>query len=649
MLTPTRRRQRASRAPAAGAAAAALVLVVALAGSAIVGSDDEDGRGAAQPRDPLAAEAADLAADMARPFPEVQRDNGYYRSSTGGGTRYGAAMLGYALIETGLRTDDPRLVTSALRGIRHALRTTGAHSRPSQFENFALAGAYNLVRRHYAGEPVFREIRGRWEEFLRQVRIDRLPAEGYYGNHWLVEALTVQELLRSGLRSSDPHAVLGPGRGHARRLAARLVNVRLPAMARERGVRAGGRRTFVLSDAPDDPLAYQGLSLGLYARGIRMLGRRASLDARRTLREIANASTWLTGPDGDVAFTGRNQEQIWALGATAYGSAVAAADPRSPRADDARYRALSARTLQRVRSHHRIGHFGAAIIPAAARDRTASPRALDGGAGGPSFAGLAQLFIEWSIPELERTRRVRPGEIRADRPGAAVLNPGPGGVATARSGSVWYAVRQQPSGKHPYDLRYDFGLIAMKVRGEDGKWEDGMPIRPITLGKPDSAGPLMGTTPPGLPFADRMSVTRGGAVTLEGGFRGPPSPFKRIVTTLPSGVIVRALGSRPGPVARAGVRFRLEPTRCGVAMEYPVAAGDRVEQSFFFRRRPRVGPRRVADGRTSVSFDRPARVSLDARTYASGTDARLVRARLAFAAERPDRIAVTVEAPCRPS
>ena len=37
------------------------------------------------------------------------------------------------------------------------------------------------------------------ESYLREFSLVRLPATTYYGNHWLIEAVMVQELLPTGL------------------------------------------------------------------------------------------------------------------------------------------------------------------------------------------------------------------------------------------------------------------------------------------------------------------------------------------------------------------------------------------------------------------------------------------------------------------
>ena len=135
-------------------------------------------------------------------------------------------------------------------------------------------------------------------------------------------------------------------------------------MAREKGVRVGGERTFVLSDPPDDPLAYQGLSLRLLRTRHLAARRQASPAAKRTLREIGNASLWLTAPDGDLAYFGPQP-----------GAGVGARRDRLRRrgrppgwpTTTPRSRAASARSpqraLERLRDVYGVGRFGLNITP----------------------------------------------------------------------------------------------------------------------------------------------------------------------------------------------------------------------------------------------------------------------------------------------
>ncbi|MEA2478519.1 MAG: hypothetical protein QOJ07_441 [Thermoleophilaceae bacterium] len=637
-------------------AVALLVLVGVLVSTG--GGDSKNGpaagttaAGAGHSIDPTLALAADLSAQMAEPWPAVQRDNGHYRSAVGGGTRYGDSLLGFALIQQGLRENNDKLVQSGLRGLSYAVPRAALHSRPSIFEALGIVGAYNLGRDRLAGDPTFKKLKPGLENYIRHFTLVRLPATTYYGNHWLIEAVMVQEMLRTGVRSNDPNAVVGGLRKQADRLSVDLINRRIPGFARQKGVKVGRERAFVLSDPPDDPLAYQGLSFGMYARAVRLLGARANAAARRTVLEIANASAWLTAPDGDLAYFGRNQEQAWALGATVYGAEVAAGLAKSSPAAEGRYRALAARALTRLRDAYGVGHFGLNITPGVKAGRIGGSKGVDSGAGGPSFGALTLAFVDWSLPEITAAR-VKPTSIRSDKPGVALLSRGESRFAVVRTRNLWYAVRVTTSGKHPEEIRNDFGLMALKQRTADGKWRDVVRLRPILHGGPDSAGPVLKRAgiPDAYPFGSTAQVSPGGTVTLTGGFRGAPKTFKREVARLPSGIVVRALDFTPGVLVRPGVTFTFAPTSCGVRYSYPAQAGDSVEYSLFLRddkaSPPKVTPTAVTDLISRTTFNRPATVKIE-RGFASGLDPKLIRVRLSFRAlpAGPLRISVCGQAP----
>jgi hypothetical protein len=192
-------------------------------------------------------------------------------------------------------------------------------------------------------------------------------------------------------------------------------------------------------------------------------------------------------------------------------------------------------------------------------------------------------------------------------------------------------VKSNPSGKHPYELRDDFGLIALKRRTATG-WIDVLRPRPITNGKPDSAGPVLlsGPQAPGFPFGDRMRVAHDGSVVVTGGFRTRARTFTRVVAKLPNGTTVNALDFYPGTDLRTGVIFRFSPVACGgIAVSWPAQAGDAFEYSDF------LAPAR-GGGPPAQAGPRPARTAVQ-HGYASGLDPRLDRLRMRFrtAAARP--------------
>jgi hypothetical protein len=601
------------------AAAVALALVLVL-----LSGDDPVSESRASGGKPI-----DTLIDAMRArYPEIQRENGHFRSSIGGGTRYGNAYMGYALLMSGVRTGDDAAVQAGLRGLTHPLQPGRRPNRPSVFEILALAAGYNIAREHAADEPLFRDNRAAWEDFLKRAPLIRIPAVAHYGNHWLVEAVEIRELLATGLRSDIPTAVLGGQREEADRLSRELVNERIPAMARAEAVRAPGGRAFVLSDPPDNPLAYQGLSLGFYARAIELLGDDAEGSARRTLTEIARASLLLAAPDGDVAYFGRNQEQAFALAGTVYGAYYAASLDESPPEEDDRLRELARRVLNRLLREHGVTHWGLEMTPSVARSRWTPAAGLDSGAGGPSFGGLVLALLEWGHGEA----RTPPDGTRlpADNSLRTKLSHAESRFAVVRRGPVWMVIRPTISGKYPYDVRYDFGVVALKVL-RDGRWTDVVRPRPFTAAESDSAGPILrtgGVT--GFPFGSEVGVAPDGTVTMRGGWRLEPTRVKRVVATLPDGGKVRGLGSIPGAPIRTGVVFRFDPTGCGVRLTFPVRAGDTIEYSAFLAPRGlRTGPRVLEDAFGATTFSRPAAVATE-EGLASGVDPALVRARATF-------------------
>jgi hypothetical protein len=194
-----------------------------------------------------------------------------------------------------------------------------------------------------------------------------------------------------------------------------------------------------------------------------------------------------------------------------------------------------------------------------------------------------------------------------------------------RRGGLWYAVRPTTSGKHPDDIRADFGLIALKARGGDGRFRDVSHLRPFTRGGAvQSAGPVLRTGGVlGLPSATRLRVAGDGTVAMTVAWRGPPTPHKYAVAKLPSGKSVRALGYTPGPIRRGGVPLAFAPVPCGVRLSVGARAGDTIEYSVFLTRASaRSGPRAVSDALSRTTFNRSARVSLEGPYFSPGSFAR---------------------------
>ncbi len=570
-----------------------------------------------------------LSRDIAAAWPAQQTAAGRFRDYTDqfytpgfAFSRYGDSLLGYGLMQTGVRDGRPDLIRSGLDGIRSVLeRPKKFYKRGSVFEYMGMASAYNLARSKLAGDPAFQRIRPAWEQWLRSLRpistIYRRPQTSRYSNHYLIEAIAVLELERSGLRSNRPGAILGGKRALTRRLTLRLLNSDVPRMAARSSVLDRGRRTFVFSDPPDQPPAYHGFSAGFYARGLQLLGGAATRRAHDTLREVANASVALTAPDGDLAYFGRGQEDVWALTATALGTESAARLPGTRAGAAASYRAVTERALARARDDYGNGPQGLWVTPALRKDLRGGVRGTDASTGAPSFAGVALVSLNWALDEMVGVRRPI-GSIGADRSSAVQLSSAVSRFAAVRRGDLWYAVRRSGSTRAPRDLRNDFGLVALKV-ADAGGWRDVLPIRPRTSRRPDSAGPLLRSGGRTLfPMGRSLRVTGSGKVAIGGGYR-----------------------TSNGSVLRRGERFVFAPTPCGVRITWSTRRGDRYEHSFFFTEPPVRQDRTLTGGGQRVTAGSDFSLTVD-RGYSSGTEPRLFRARLSFpaASGRPLSVAV---------
>ena len=542
--------------------------------------------------------------EMAAPWPDIQRETGNLPDYLDGlnnpyeGTRYGDAMMGWGLLQVGIRDNEPRLINAGLAAVEYATSKQRHWGRPSVFETMALASAYNVVREPLAEHPRFRRLRKQWENWLRRVRTERLHYENRYGNHWLVDAISVLELQRTGLKSNKRGAVLGSGRTTARRQAIRLINIRIPRLVR-------GSGPLVLSDPPDQPIAYHGLSIAFYARAMRLMGDLVSPAARTTLRRAVRASQLLAAPDGDISYITRSQEEVWTLPATAYASQLASLLPGTTTQLHTDSEALAERTLMRLRREYVVGPRGIWVTPALAQDLTAGARGLDAYAGAPAYGGLALVWLNLTIEE--HPEDPPPGDLPADKLMATPVSQAGARFAVVRRPNLWYAVKMTHSQDVHFvdDLRYDFGLAVVK-RLVEGRWHDVVPQKPRSVGSsPETAGPiLIDGGRRGHPFGTSIKADKSGVVTVTGGFR-----------------------TTSGTVMRPGV-FTYRPMPCGgVELSFAARAGEVYEHSGFFRgsRPPSIQGGVAGASGLQLTVDPPPLFGRASDAGASGADARLVR------------------------
>lgn len=588
-----------------------------------------------------------LARAMAASWPAAQMRDGAFRGGLRGArsTGYGTAMLGYALVQTGVREHDRRLLRAGIRALSRTVRRRRRKNRDGDgvFESLAVAAAYNVARAHARRDPGFRRHRRAWVRWLRHVRPVYLgvgvPGRGpwwrsYFNKH-LIEAVEILELLRTGLRSRERGSVLRDRR-RAGRLARGLVERTVPALARAGAFDLGGGRQAALV-RPDSRLhlAYHALTLGFYGRAVELLDllgrRRAGPVARATLRRLATTSWGVTAPDGDLAYAGRSAEQAWALTFTAYGAGVAARVSRGQTA--ARFDALASRAIGRLALMHRDRRGRYRMIPSLAHAGRVARRGLDDYASAVDYGGLSLMALNWAVDRRPST--VGAG-LASDAEGAGIVRFGWGALAAVRSGAIWFAVKSAVGpptcmplrrqhctpGRRRYDLRNDFGLLALKAQQPGGAFADLLPQRPRAGGSAESAGPLLlGDRGPVLPIGYSTLVAADGSVTVRGAFVSLDGRSRRRAT------------------------FAFRPSGGGVDETFGTSPGDRYELSFFFRRRPgvsRSGSAIVArDDRYAVAISPVRTLSTLLRGgYASATDARLWRLRIRAVADGGGPVAV---------
>jgi hypothetical protein len=584
----------------------------------------------------------DLAYDIAAKWPGLQTKDGWYRDYIYGGgrsycyqticranlgnARYGESVLGYGLIQVGLREGDQRLVNSGIKAITSVVAKPRLQKEfPTAFEGMAVAASYNLLRVQLPGNLAFVEAKRSWEAFMRRQPVlstfFRVPDTPRYGNHFLVEAIEVLEMQRTGLRSADPRAIVGPNRDRWKTLVMRLLNTRVPDLAREGSIRVDGQPAWIHSDPPDNPLAYFGLSAGLYARAVELLGDDARQLTRRPIMTAANAAVWLMAPDGDLSYSGRSMAESWAYSGIALATEVAANRVPQGSATQASFRGVSESAIDRLRDKYGNGPNGWWILPGL-RESAPPYRGIDRYNGAVAFTGLTLVTLNWALDERDASRGARRiGAIGSDRDSAVALGQGDGRFAAVRKGDVWFAVRRKSSSKRRTDLRYDFGLIALKVLGDDGKWLDIVRPRPKTSLPYDSVGPtLRSGRNIGLPYGERMRV-RPGKVVIAGGYRDPKRVF-----------------------LRRSVTWTYEATDCGVRLTFFAQKDEVYVYSVFVRAnaaRPVLRGRSLIAGRSTVRFSvRPFLMTLRGG-YASSADQSLNRARLSFRAPTSGFVSIT--------
>jgi len=572
--------------------------------------------------------------------PKLQHHDGRFEEYVSRGEperdHYGPAMFGAALVLYGLRTCSPAVTHAGLHAIHWAslhLPYRNGVLRPGVvFENLALAVAYEEASARLAGDPVYRSVRRDWEARMRHMRYEVFgTGRGFY-NWYLVETLTVAALLRSGLHSNVPGAILTHRVGARHRITGYL-NGTVRRKARAQVTHFGNQDVLLLSDAPANPPAYHEFSLALFAKAVALLGPGARESARTVLDRMGRATWALMAPDGDVSWFGRSQEQSWTLAMAAAGLLTTSRVEGIQEPDAERLRAAAARTLQRLSSPDYVSPtYGLWIAPVfAGAPIGAARKGLDIYATAAGYTGLTMLGLEWIAEDANGARPPPEVGIGAD---AAVLGlrlGHTGQFIVLRKGPVWMSVKEAPpnEGLYTHDLRYGEGLDGMEVL-RNGVWDRILPPRPMTT-KADRVQPAG----PVLRVGNRIGVPVGHSL------RVVDHEVVMNVDYVTSG------HKRLGP--RRKVQY--QPIPCGVRLRFRAFPQEHWIYSAFFAGRPhRVGADGVADRSQLVSAAGPhVKLRSWPGSFHSGEHAHLFRWKVQTGRANGAYVSFTVCAPGLPA
>jgi hypothetical protein len=476
---------------------------------------------AAPPRAPATSttvqeETTALLSEIAKDWARMQQADGVFPNPFAADAvahpPFSPPPLTYGLLRQGARDRDAAVLHAAHRALPLSVSAKNA----STFDMVAAAYAYRAP-----GLP--RDLRDWLADYMSRYGIPHngqgcFVRPGCWHNLVLVDALAVLAITNNGIASPRPEDRMYDT-ATVRAAAADVVNRRIPALVDHR-LRASGpfgqMRGTLLSDPNRNQLAYHALCTFMLGQAVRELGPDASAAAVQVLRETLDSLAVLVAPDGDMSYMGRGQAQVWVpaltAGAMMEGARLlAVTDPTRA----GRYLAVAQRAVERLRTRH-LYASGLQLVPGAATRATTN--GIDDYANTVAYNGLAMFGLAVAADAGAELPPLAAGTMPADR-ALAVTDSARSGMGVVADGQTWMAVhRHTPKGS---DMRYDFGLLALKRRGLGG-WHDVLAPRPLTKPRgrhPRSAGPnLVVRGRPIIPHGVRLRSTDG-RLTARGGWR----------------------------------------------------------------------------------------------------------------------------------
>jgi hypothetical protein len=436
----------------------------------------------------LATRATRLSDDTVQWWSQRVRADGRVPDPTlGARGDYGTVMLMSALLHRAVAAHDQAGAAAALR----ALAVQAADPSLGAFELLAFSEVRAWADRRLGSDPSGAALWERYRPAIDQLLATRSTLSDNpgirscfadprcYGNQKLVGAAALAALLRSGVEPAGHQSLLAYPRD---RYADIGVVLDLVGPSAGDDVRRAGRGDLglggVLSDPPRNPTAYHALSVVMLGRLIGQLadsGLQVQPAVTAGFDRAARALLTLTAPDGDLAYFGRGQGQVWVPALVADAAAQVAA--RAPTAQ-VRGAALAVAAAALARLEHRyVGPAGAlTLLPDARMIPPVPPgRSTDHYASLRTYDGLAV----WALDDAATVLRgidAKASVVPSAGEGVVVA-PESNGVLTITSGHHWMAAATR-SGRGD-DSRYGPGLLALRSFGGSGRSRSLIPERPF--------------------------------------------------------------------------------------------------------------------------------------------------------------------------
>jgi hypothetical protein len=433
-----------------------------------------------------------------------------------GAGSYGEGMTGGAMTAAGQgAATGERLTQDGLNAELYEI----ARPDGGGFELLSLAEDYVWNQAHLAGDPAWQAAQPQLAAFL-STHGALVSGAGVcyttsncYDNLKLVAAVAELALLRTGLASAAPGALLDAP--HTLRLGA-LAKLAAAASNTGRDATHSGTVDFagagILSDPGQNPLAYHALSTLMLGHAVAALGVHTPPVVDAAFSRAARALVGLIAPDGDVAYIGRGQGQVWTVAATVDALSLAAANATEP-VWRGRYLAGAQLALSRLETLYPRSGWGFPVVPRLADTRAPlNYLGIDGYANSVEYNGLALWALRDAAAVLAGLSPT-PAQAVPSQSQGVFLDPSHTRFATVTAGRLWYAVHGTDSNFS--DDRYGFGLVAAELyTGEH--WSPVLPFRPLTYRAQVGGVAMRIGARAFYPIGQRISATRDGAIRIAG-------------------------------------------------------------------------------------------------------------------------------------